>query len=298
MSDGRLPDEEPTFTTLPHPRSAMPGRGARISRIEAITCSSHCSCHSSSVELLERPRTARAGVVDEHVDGPPKRSSHAPRSPPAAPGSVTSAASAAARPPSDRPPLPAASSAARHEQHARALGAQRARGGQADAAGSRRSPRSRARRSQVHGGDDLSRVAARRVLGRGCRNPRRTAPRAPAAGTAATAPTRSLVAVGERRRLGVGVEDARIGGAEQAQHREVDLAVAAVRRRVDEPCTAVRAGQHVAAPEVAVQARGRLGGPASSPIRSHTRSTAAAPLRESDPASSASGRAAAGSRSA
>ncbi len=47
--DGRLPDEEHTLTIRPQPRSAIAGAAARISRIGAITWSSHCSCHSSSV---------------------------------------------------------------------------------------------------------------------------------------------------------------------------------------------------------------------------------------------------------
>src|SRR5262249_32296142 len=48
--------------------------------------------------------------------------------------------------------------------------------------------------------------------------------------------------------------------AEQAHHREIDLAVATVRGRIDEARRAVVADVQIAAPQVAVQARGRLRG--------------------------------------
>ena len=68
-----------------------------------------------------------------------------------------------------------------------------------------------------------------------------------------------LVAGREREALLVGGEEVPAGRAEQPQHRQVDLAVPAVGRRVDQPRAAVASPQHVAAPQVAVQARGRLG---------------------------------------
>ena len=49
------------------------------------------------------------------------------------------------------------------------------------------------------------------------------------------------------------------GRAEQPQHRQIDLAVSAVRRRIDQPRAAVTAPEDVPAPEVAVQPGGRLG---------------------------------------
>src|SRR5919199_6713924 len=45
----------------------------------------------------------------------------------------------------------------------------------------------------------------------------------------------------ERARLLVGGEDALAGTAEQAEHRQVDLAVTAIGRRVDQPGAAVGA---------------------------------------------------------
>ena len=41
VSDGRLPAELATLTILPHPRSAIRGAAARMSRMLAMTCSSH-----------------------------------------------------------------------------------------------------------------------------------------------------------------------------------------------------------------------------------------------------------------
>ena len=43
----------------PPPASAIAGASARISRMGAITCSSHCSCQSASV----RSSSARARLV-------------------------------------------------------------------------------------------------------------------------------------------------------------------------------------------------------------------------------------------
>ena len=62
----------------------------------------------------------------------------------------------------------------------------------------------------------------------------------------------------ERMRLLVGVEDARGEAAEEAHHRQIDLSVTAINRGIDEHGRA--RGVHVTAPEVAVQARGRLVG--------------------------------------
>lgn len=66
-------------------------------------------------------------------------------------------------------------------------------------------------------------------------------------------------AVRERRDLLVALEHLlQTGTAEQPQHREVRLPVPAVRGRVDEPDPSVGRPQHIAAPQVAVQPRGRL----------------------------------------
>ena len=70
MSDGRLPAEEVTLTIRPQPRSAICGTNARISRIEAITLSSHWQLPVLLGQLVERLRVARAGVVDEDVRRP------------------------------------------------------------------------------------------------------------------------------------------------------------------------------------------------------------------------------------
>ena len=66
--------------------------------------------------------------------------------------------------------------------------------------------------------------------------------------------------VGQRRRLLVGRQQPRRRRrrSEQRQHRQVDLAVPAIRRRVDQPRTPVRVGHHVARPQIAVQPRRRL----------------------------------------
>src|SRR5919107_703162 len=59
VSDGRLPADEVTLTIRPQPRSAIPGANARISRIDAMTCSSQSPFQSSSV----RSSRARANDV-------------------------------------------------------------------------------------------------------------------------------------------------------------------------------------------------------------------------------------------
>ena len=59
--------------------------------------------------------------------------------------------------------------------------------------------------------------------------------------------------------LGVRVEHAgQVGQPEERQHRQVDLAVAGVRRWVDHPVAPSRPQMHVAVPEVAVQPGRRL----------------------------------------
>jgi hypothetical protein len=65
--------------------------------------------------------------------------------------------------------------------------------------------------------------------------------------------------VGERGRLVVRRQRAGRHPAEQRQHREVDLAVPAVRRGVDEPRPPGAVGEHVAGPQVAVQPGRGLG---------------------------------------
>src|SRR4029079_17444808 len=69
------------------------------------------------------------------------------------------------------------------------------------------------------------------------------------------------------RHLLVGVEAAGPEAAEDAQHREIDLAVPAVGRRIDQPVPTVAAHEAVAGPEVAVQPRRWLVG-ATEPVES------------------------------
>src|SRR5579871_6304954 len=65
-------------------------------------------------------------------------------------------------------------------------------------------------------------------------------------------------AFGQRHRLGVAAQYLRQAGrAEQGEHRQVGLPVAAVRGRVDRPAAAARP-QHVARPQVTVDAAWRL----------------------------------------
>jgi hypothetical protein len=66
------------------------------------------------------------------------------------------------------------------------------------------------------------------------------------------------VAGREGPRLVVGREHARAEAAEEPHHREVDLAVAAVDGGIAEAGRARFVAEEVAAPQVAVQARGRL----------------------------------------
>jgi hypothetical protein len=71
---------------------------------------------------------------------------------------------------------------------------------------------------------------------------------------------RALVGAGcERCLLFIGGEAALGRTVEQAQHREVELAVAAVRGGIDQPGPLVAVSEDVAGPEVAVDARRRLG---------------------------------------
>ena len=65
---GRLPEEDETLTTRPHPARTITGIAARISRIGAITWISHCACQSSSVSSSIGRTAAGAGVVDEDVE--------------------------------------------------------------------------------------------------------------------------------------------------------------------------------------------------------------------------------------
>jgi hypothetical protein len=87
VSDGRLPADDVTLTIRPQPRSAIAGANARMSRIEAMTCSSHWPCQSSSVssssplaKLVPALLTRMSGPV------PPSRSAICS----AASGAVTS----------------------------------------------------------------------------------------------------------------------------------------------------------------------------------------------------------------
>ena len=99
VDDGRLPDDEDTFTIRPQPRSAIAGATARISRIGAITCSSHCACHSSSVSSSSG-RTALVPALLTSASIRPNRSRHAVSARSPASSAVTSSASGSPR----RPP--------------------------------------------------------------------------------------------------------------------------------------------------------------------------------------------------
>jgi hypothetical protein len=81
-----LPAEEATLTIRPHPRSAIPGAKARISRIEASTCSSHWPFQSSSVSSSSGLAKLVPALLTRMSTGPP--ASSAMRS--AASGAVTS----------------------------------------------------------------------------------------------------------------------------------------------------------------------------------------------------------------
>ena len=94
-------------------------------------------------------------------------------------------------------------------------------------------------------------------------------------------------ALGQRDRRVVRAQDlVQVRGAEQGQHRQVGLPVAAVRGRVDQRALAARP-EHVARPQVTVDPTRRLGGPASSRILSMTASTGRASAAESAPPSRA-----------
>ena len=81
------------------------------------------------------------------------------------------------------------------------------------------------------------------------------------------------------------VEDPLARRAEEPQHREVDLAMAAVGGGVDQPGAPVRAGEDVAAHRSPWRRAGGSSGPASSSIRSQTDSTASRSPAERLPAS-------------
>ena len=68
-----------------------------------------------------------------------------------------------------------------------------------------------------------------------------------------------LAAGRQRKRLLVGGEDPAAEAAEETHHRQIDLAMAAVHRRVDQARLTLLVGHGVAAPQIAVQARRRLG---------------------------------------
>ena len=71
--------------------------------------------------------------------------------------------------------------------------------------------------------------------------------------------TRVPPTIGERGDLRVGGERRVAEAAEQAHHRQVELAVAAEARRIDQPRPTGAIDEAVPGPQVAVQARGRLG---------------------------------------
>ena len=68
-----MPDDEVTFTIRPPPASAMAGARARISRIGAITCSSHCSCQSASVSSSSGPGRLVPALLTSAQGGPGRR---------------------------------------------------------------------------------------------------------------------------------------------------------------------------------------------------------------------------------
>jgi hypothetical protein len=71
----------------------------------------------------------------------------------------------------------------------------------------------------------------------------------------------ALPPAGERSHLGVRVERVRSESAEEAHHRQVELAVTAEARRVDQPGRSVDIDKPVARPQVTMQARWGIGGP-------------------------------------
>ncbi len=99
------PPTRSTLTIRPQPRSAIAGAKARMSRIEAITCSSHWACQSSSVsssseraKLVPALLTRMSGARRRAASSDPLRPRRAPsrRSRPSA-----------RRPAPSRPPPPA-----------------------------------------------------------------------------------------------------------------------------------------------------------------------------------------------
>src|SRR3984885_4002432 len=98
VADGRLPDEEQTFTIRPHPCSAMAGAAARIRRMGPITWRSHWACHSSSVSSSSA-RTALVPAPLTSASIRPKRSRHASSTRSPASGCVTSKTNGSPRPP-------------------------------------------------------------------------------------------------------------------------------------------------------------------------------------------------------
>ena len=130
MSEGRLPDDEHTFTIRPPPRCAIRGAATRISRIGAITCSSHWACQSpsSSSSAAPWPRSCRRCSPARRWRRSAARTR--PRSARRRPGSVTSAWKPSPREtPSTRAPSRSSSfavgradAAARAGHHARLAG--------------------------------------------------------------------------------------------------------------------------------------------------------------------------------
>ncbi len=73
MSEGRLPADEVTLTIRPQPCSAILGANARIRRIEAITCRSHCACQSSSVSSSSGLAKLVPALLTRMSGAPPSR---------------------------------------------------------------------------------------------------------------------------------------------------------------------------------------------------------------------------------
>ncbi len=129
---GRLPAVEATLTTRPHPRSAIAGQAARISRIGAITLSSKAAIQSSS-GISSRSRHLTAPALLTTTSSSPNRSVASARMRSPASGSVMSRARWAARPCRAAPARPHSAAAsfdlglgARDEEHLGALLAEHA----------------------------------------------------------------------------------------------------------------------------------------------------------------------------
>ena len=222
----------------PQPRSAISGAKRRMSRIGAMTLSSNAAYQSSSaVSSSGRMRLVPA-LLTRMSTTPPARS--AMRS--AASGAVTSM-------PSERA---TETTCAPSSRSSRATAAPIPRVAPVTTAVRPLMPRSMAghhaaaRRAASVTALAVAAAEQGRVDEEGEQLPQHHA---------------LLVAVGERVRLRVGGERARRRAAEEAQHREVDLPVAAVGGRIDQARAAVRAGEHVAGPQVAMQASRWLGRP-------------------------------------